>query len=169
MTFYKSPQASLIKLALKGAGFTPPQRLFTDLSVQDAFAKPCDSPHCIADLLAHLDFWQIWVLTAIDGKPLPLPETAAKSWPNVEQSNWPALANTFTQNLERCLSYTNDETLLERKLSPDKKLGFGFNDHSVGSALLEAVAMHNAHHCGQVIVLRRMLKAWPPEGGGVTW
>jgi uncharacterized damage-inducible protein DinB len=31
------------------------------------------------------------------------------------------------------------------------------------------VAQHNAHHLGQVIVLRQMMECWPPPSGSWTW
>ena len=31
------------------------------------------------------------------------------------------------------------------------------------------IANHNAHHLGQVIVLRQMMGQWPPPSGGWTW
>ena len=31
------------------------------------------------------------------------------------------------------------------------------------------VATHNAHHLGQVILLRQLLGAWPPPAGSWTW
>jgi uncharacterized damage-inducible protein DinB len=40
--------------------------------------------------------------------------------------------------------------------------------HTVREALVH-VAMHNAHHLGQVITLRQLLGAWPPPAGSYTW
>jgi len=31
------------------------------------------------------------------------------------------------------------------------------------------VATHNAHHLGQVILLRQLTGAWPPPAGSWTW
>lgn len=31
------------------------------------------------------------------------------------------------------------------------------------------VAQHNAHHLGQVVVLRQLLGVWPPPSGSCTW
>ena len=46
-------------------------------------------------------------------------------------------------------------------------------DHTQLSNSVEAVLwqtlVHNSYHVGQIILLRRLLKAWPPPGGGDTW
>jgi len=31
------------------------------------------------------------------------------------------------------------------------------------------MALHTAHHFGQVVTVRQSLGAWPPPGGGDTW
>jgi len=35
--------------------------------------------------------------------------------------------------------------------------------------VLVHVATHNAHHLGQVILLRQLLGVWPPPSGSWTW
>ena len=34
---------------------------------------------------------------------------------------------------------------------------------------LAIVAQHNSYHLGQIVMLRRVLGAWPPPAGGDTW
>jgi uncharacterized damage-inducible protein DinB len=36
-------------------------------------------------------------------------------------------------------------------------------------AVLWQTAVHNSYHIGQVVILRRMLGAWPPLDGSDTW
>jgi len=36
-------------------------------------------------------------------------------------------------------------------------------------AVLWQMVAHNSYHAGQIALLRRMLGAWPPTGGGDTW
>jgi len=35
--------------------------------------------------------------------------------------------------------------------------------------LLRAMGQHVSYHVGQIALLRRMMGAWPPPGGGDTW
>jgi len=36
-------------------------------------------------------------------------------------------------------------------------------------AVLWQMVAHNSYHTGQIAMIRRMLGAWPPRGGGDTW
>jgi uncharacterized damage-inducible protein DinB len=163
-----SPKGAFIKNLLKGPGFTPPERALSGIAQEQATAKPCDSPHSIADILAHLNFWQSWALSAIDGNPKPMPTKAAEGWVGIPGS-WDDLLKEFLAGLEKAKTLTEDETLLQKPFDPETKIGWGFEKHSVGEVIVDVIAVHNAHHLGQIILLRRMLGAWPPEGGGSTW
>lgn len=169
MDHIESPKGTLIKLLLEGVGFTHPAKAVAELSGAQAMRKPDNSPHSVADILAHMNFWQVFTLAAIAGEPKPVPKKAALGWPAVSEGDWDALVAEFTKGLEQAIRYTEGAELLNRPLSPGKKMGFGFDKNTVGSALTEIIAFHNAHHSGQIILLRRMLDVWPPEGGGMTW
>jgi uncharacterized damage-inducible protein DinB len=163
-----SPKGTLIKHLLQGAGFTPLERAISGLSQEQVTNKPCDSPHSIADILAHLNFWQSWTLAAIKGEHKPMPNKAADGWIGLTGS-WDNLVSEFLKGLGEAKTLTENETLLQKPFDPESKIGWGFEKLSVGEATLDVIAVHNAHHLGQIILLRRMLNAWPPEGGGSTW
>jgi uncharacterized damage-inducible protein DinB len=163
-----SPSGKLIKHLLYGTGFTPLERAINGLTQEQAIAKPCDSPHSIADILAHLNFWQSWALTAIRGEPKSMPAKAADGWVGLTGS-WDELVSGFLKGLEEAKTFTDDEALLQTPFDPEGKIGWGFEKVSIGEAILDVIAVHNAHHLGQIILLRRMLGAWPPQGGGSTW
>jgi uncharacterized damage-inducible protein DinB len=40
--------------------------------------------------------------------------------------------------------------------------------YTVDDALTH-VAQHNAHHLGQIVVIRQALGLWPPPAGSYTW
>ncbi len=163
-----SPKGVFIKNLLNGPGFTPLERALSGLTQEQATTKPCDSPHSIADILAHLNFWQNWAMSAIGGEPNPMPATAADGWVRLTDS-WDDLVKEFLAGLEKAKTLTDDEPLLQQPFDPESKIGWGFEKHSIGEVIVDVIAVHNAHHLGQIILLRRMLGAWPPEGGGSTW
>ncbi len=163
-----SPKGQLIKHILQGPGFTPLERALSGITQEHALVKPNNSPHSIADILAHLNFWQSWAIAAIRGEPKPMPAKAADGWVGLTGS-WEGLVGDFLKGLEEAKALTEDETLLQKPFDPESKIGWGFEKVSVGEAILDVIAVHNAHHVGQIILLRRMLGAWPPEGGGSTW
>ena len=100
--------------------------------------------------------------------PQGFPERAADGWPPVTQ--WEPVRALFLGGIAEAEALTEDAAWLERPLIPAGTSGefFTFAEHSVGSALLD-IALHNAHHLGQVVTLRQLQGRWPPEGGGVTW
>jgi uncharacterized damage-inducible protein DinB len=163
-----SPNGKLIKHILEGPGFTPLTRAISGLTQEQVTAKPCDSPHSISDILAHLNFWQSWALAAVKGEHQPMPAKAADGWIDLTGS-WDNLVGEFFRGLEEAKTLTDDEALLQKPFDPETKIGWGFEKHSIGEAILDVIAVHNAHHLGQIILLRRMMGAWPPEGGGSTW
>jgi uncharacterized damage-inducible protein DinB len=40
--------------------------------------------------------------------------------------------------------------------------------YTVADAMMH-LAQHNAHHLGQIVILRQALGAWPPPEGSFTW
>jgi hypothetical protein len=163
-----SPKGTFIKRLLEGPGFTSPERVLNGLTLEQATAKPNNSPHSIADILAHLNFWQNWAFAAIDGNHQPMPAQAADGWIGLN-GNWDDLVKEFLAGLEKAKTLTENEPLLQQPFDPDIKIGWGFEKHSTGEVIVDVIAVHNAYHLGQIILLRRMLEAWPPEGGGMTW
>jgi uncharacterized damage-inducible protein DinB len=163
-----SPDGKLIKHLLQGQGFTPLERALSGITLEQATSKPGNSPHSIADILAHLNFWQDWALGAVAGVHNPMPAHAADGWVTMK-GNWDDLVKEFLAGLEKAKTLSDDEQLLQKPFDPESKIGWGFEKVSVGEAILDVIAVHNAHHLGQIILLRRMLGAWPPEGGGLTW
>ena len=87
-TLFKIDDRSLLASVLDGEGvFLGPAKILDGLTTDQANAKPHQLPHSIADIVAHLCFWQEWfnacataavanrVLTA-----MPAASRAAKRW-----------------------------------------------------------------------------------------
>ena len=91
--------------------------------------------------------------------------TAAEGWPS--SSEWPEVSARFVGGLERLVQFAESETNVNRRLTPSIEFP-PLAHYTVGDALVH-VANHNAHHLGQVILLRQMMAKWPPPSGGWTW
>ncbi|HEU4741728.1 MAG TPA: hypothetical protein VFS50_09065 [Meiothermus sp.] len=94
--------------------------------------------------------------------PRPVPH-AAEGWPEINPEEWEALRDPFLKNLETAAAF--DEPVLSGPLLEHGWLGW--EKRTVGSALAD-IAVHQAHHLGQLVTLRQLLGAWPEEGG-LTW
>jgi hypothetical protein len=83
---------------------------------------------------------------------------------------WEEARDSFLNGLSEAEVLTEDMGRLEQPFIPSTAPGnpYTVGPHSVGWALLN-LAVHNAHHLGQIVTVRQFLGAWPPAEGGVTW
>lgn len=156
------PSAALLRLLSdEGMEFTPFSRTLRGIDWEVASARPAGDGHTIAEILAHMRYWQSRLLGMIgDGKPRPVPH-AADGWPPVSESEWPELVDSYLAGLEELRRLAADEELLQRPV-------LEASDSTVGYQIVSHFA-HEAHHLGQIILLRRQLGSWPPAGGGDSW
>jgi uncharacterized damage-inducible protein DinB len=157
-----------LKSLLRGAhAYLSPAAALAGLSAADAASRPPNVPHSIAEIVAHMAFWQEWFLDRCDSKAAPSPATAALGWPNVDGEAWDAMRERFDAGFKRALTIAEDESRLAEPIAPPIEMKF-LATYTVGDALTH-VALHNGHHIGQVITLRQLLGAWPPPAGRWTW
>ncbi len=116
------------------------------------------APHTIAEIVAHLHYWQNYTLALARGEPVAQPTHAAEGWPSAQPEDWENLRAAFLVGLAETKQLAR-EADLSRLVRGRDTLGYELTLH----------VMHNAVHLGQVILLRQLLGTWPPEGGGDTW
>jgi uncharacterized damage-inducible protein DinB len=147
--------------------YMPPARILDALSPAHAVGRVPGSPHSIVEIVAHLVFWQAWFLDRITGRPVPMPAGAVLGWPAAGEGEWNRLRDEFVNGLHRAVALA--ETPDERVRRVEPAIEFPpLAEYTVADALTH-LAMHNAHHLGQVVTLRQMLGAWPPPEGSWTW
>lgn len=130
------------------------------LDEEHAAAKPEGWPYSCHEILLHMVYWQDLFLARLEQRPAPLPPTAAAGWPDPGRNRWVDTVGRFGRGLEAAKGHARDDGLDERL--PDWR---GIR-RGEGLAI---VAQHNSYHLGQIVLLRRVLGAWPPPGGGDTW
>lgn len=143
----------------------PPAQMLAGLSEADAESRTGQAPHSIAEIVAHLDFWQNWFLKRCRGEAEPMASSAALGWPGVAPGQWPAIHDRFLAGLQQATELTSGDVRI-RVQPPIEFPPLG--EYTVEDALVH-VAVHNAHHLGQVVLLRQMLGLWPPASGSWTW
>lgn len=152
-----APQA-LERLLEGGGACMPPGRALDGLSADLACRRVEGAPHTVAEIVAHMQFWQAFSAALVRGEGPALPEHAAGGWPAVGPGDWDTVRRAFLSGLAEAKRLARGEDL-SRLVDGQKTVGYE----------LTVNALHNAVHLGQVILLRRMLGAWPPPGGGETW
>ena len=158
-----------IKLLLNGGNaFVNPEELLEDLSAEQATHR-FDRAHTIAEIIAHLRYWQAWFYEGATGSPRTYPTSGDDSWFTVEPEAWEGLRAEFLAGLESVKSLCDDADLLNSPFAKGGIAAGGHDRRTVGTTLLYTVALHNAHHYGQIVTLRQLLGAWPPRAGGKVW
>jgi uncharacterized damage-inducible protein DinB len=141
----------------------PPARALEALSPDEAERRLSGVPHSVAEIVAHLAFWQEWFCDRCAGVSAPMATSAAHGWPAVASGTWPSILERFLSGLERAATMRDPD----RALAPPIEFP-PLAHYSVRDALVH-IAQHNAHHLGQVILLRQMMGRWPPPSGSYTW
>jgi uncharacterized damage-inducible protein DinB len=131
------------------------------LDWETAGREPKNTPFTIFQLLNHMIYWQDYCVGWFKGKEPSPPKHAAEGWPEdaapQDESEWQATVQRFESGLGR----------LEALLS--EKGYFSALDEKTYLEVAHTIGTHNSYHTGQIVLLRRMLGAWPPPGGGFTW
>lgn len=148
------------------AYLAPPQAL-DGLETADAERVPDGTNHSIAEIVAHLDFWQRWFISRCEGVNEGMAATAAEGWPAVTAGSWPEIQARFLESLERAAALATTDASLAAPVDPPIEFP-PLAAYTTRDALVH-IATHNAHHLGQVIVLRQLLGCWPPPAGSWTW
>lgn len=148
--------------------YMPPGRILGDLTEDDVMRRMAPDLNTIANLVAHMDFWQSWFLKRCRGEQAPFAAHAADGWPPVEDGSWVGLRERFLSGLEQAAALSaGGAAVLDARVDP----AFEFppmSHYTVREALVH-LSMHNAHHLGQVITLRQLMGRWPPPDGSWTW
>ncbi|HEX2862991.1 MAG TPA: DinB family protein [Deinococcales bacterium] len=136
--------------------YAPAANILEGLSDGEAETRLPGAPYSIAEIVAHMVFWQDRQAAALETGVFPYDAPhAADGWPSLP---WAEASRRFLAGLERLDGLAGSREALDRAFGEDS-----------GESLLLGVALHNAHHLGQVVTLRRLAGSWPPPSGGETW
>lgn len=128
-----------------------PRRALKGLDPALAARRPPGAPCSPLQLLAHLCRWQELALRALRGERVDWPphQEAAGPEPPPDPGAWERWADRFLDGLEQA-----------------RMLAAGIGPEDEGRLRLVLImALHQSYHLGQLVLLRRMLGAWPREGG----
>jgi len=128
-----------------GADFPPPESILRNVNAEDAAAVPVGFKYSLLTLVEHTDFWQrIW-LGRLTGSKKP---DFRKDWRIPEPSEWPAVRQGFLDRFQEALSVANAEPFVHR-----------LDSDETACRVLTQIAVHNAYHVGQFVLVKRAAKA----------
>jgi hypothetical protein len=156
---------SLREFLIAPIAYQSPDKALDGLSTADAERKIGGASHSIVEIVAHLAFWQDWFHARCRGEARPMVASAAAGWPTVDANSWPAVRSDFLGRLHDLAALAEGD--VAKPVAPSIEFP-PLASYTIGDVLVH-VATHNAHHLGQVIVLRQLLGTWPPPAGSWTW
>jgi uncharacterized damage-inducible protein DinB len=129
-------------------------------------------PHSIGQLVFHMNYWMDYERLRVRGEKPHYPAHNSESFPPApspgDAEEWDRLRQHFAGLLAdfAALAKSSAEQMqrqIETVHEGDKKVA-----GTLEGVLWQMVA-HNSYHVGQIAMIRRMLGAWPPPGGGDSW
>ena len=120
--------------------------------------KPPGAPHTAWELLEHMRIAQ-WDILEFSRNPRhDSPEFPSGYWPRTEA---PPDAKAWDRSVK---AFRADLKAMERLVANRKTDLYARIPHGDGQTILREallVADHNAYHLGQLVLLRKLLRAWP--------
>lgn len=151
-------RAELVALLRGGNAHLPTADTLDGIPFERANERPGGLPYSLWELAYHLWFTQHDILVFVQNPDYPGAEWPSDYWPETDATPeaWDNTCQAFRSDLDRLVALVEDEAtdlLAELAWAP-------------GYTLLREVLLaadHNAHHLGEVIVLRRLLGIWEPQ------
>jgi len=102
------------ELLIETTTHVPPSRAIENVSADEAVRRFSGVSHSMAEILAHMVFWQEWFRRRCEGVGEPIPQKAAEGWPEVHRDTWPALRSRFIDDLELFVKMAESSDLDQR-------------------------------------------------------
>jgi len=133
--------------------FVSPATALSGVEPEDACRPVPGGPHSIAQIVAHMHWWQQRRIAIARGEEPDDFALQIDDWPQVQPEQWEELVGSFLASINELLGLTEDHAAMQRTV---------FGDRNVGSMLVSHTT-HNAYHIGQIVLIRRILGLWPPQ------
>jgi uncharacterized damage-inducible protein DinB len=158
---------------LRGKGaHADPMVCVEDLSHELAARQIEGFPHSIGQLVFHMNYWMDYELRRIRGEKPVYPEHNSESFPPApspaDTQDWKRLRTRFAELLSEFTALASSSPQEMQRQIESAQLGDQKLAGTLEAVLWQMVA-HNSYHTGQIAMIRRILGAWPPRGGGDTW
>ena len=134
-----------LHLLIAGNVFPSPRAVIARIPERDAVVLPVGFKYSIATVVAHADFWQRYWLSPLIGERVP---DIRADWVIPSAGGWKAVREGFLDRFDAILELAARDPFAHRMKS----------DTAAAGRLL-MIAEHNAYHLGQVVLLKRAVRA----------
>jgi hypothetical protein len=134
----------VLKQIWDGDDIPAPKSLLSRMKGVDAAKQLPGAPYSLLTNLAHADFWnRIW-LARLKGEPRP---NMLKDWRVPAAEEFEEIRASFLKTIEEAM-----------KIADKKPFKHEMKDDDAAVRTLHMIAVHTAYHCGQMNLLKRMLR-----------
>jgi uncharacterized damage-inducible protein DinB len=148
---------NLVELLRGGHAHLTPEQALDGLSPELRNVRPANNSHSVWETLEHMRLAQEDILRYTIDDSWVSPDFPAGYWPKetgeLTEEAWKASIDGFFADLEAIIKLVED-----RKLDLTAEIPHGEGQTYLREVLL--VADHNAYHLGQVVQIRKALRAW---------
>jgi uncharacterized damage-inducible protein DinB len=161
-----------LERALAGdSAAAPPSHILEGLDAVLVHRQIEGVPHTIYAELWHVAFWQKISVDWIGGIETPYPAHASEGFPAadiVAAESWEHLCERVFRVLQSAVAAAAAKEKLETLVRCTSRLGTPVRMMTVREQLV-SLAAHNHYHFGRIVLMRQILRAWPPPSGGDSW
>src|SRR6188474_3289291 len=116
---YRADDQNLLTSLLAGEGVhLDPARILDGLTDAQAHTKPGGLPYSIADVVAHICFWQEWFNSCLVSGFTGIPKHSVGGWPSVPVGGWDALRERCVRSIDEAKRLATESTSLAEPLLP---------------------------------------------------
>lgn len=159
-----APPTVLDHVLSAAAVHVAPEHVLDGLDWHHAGIIPLDAPHSIFQITNHAIYWQDLFLRGLSCSDMQGPVQAQDGWPGPQappdEATWHTTVRQYKQGLLQAKEAAQAQDPLQSIPATTQTSRF---------EVLTTLALHNSYHAGQIVLLRRILGAWPPPSGGHTW
>jgi len=163
--------AELEQILIGDAAAAAPAAVLEGLTNEIVHRGIDGAPRTIYEELWHTAFWLELSLDWIRGIETPFPPHDADGFPGddaIRRESWARLRERFLAGLESARAAVQDRERLDQPIRCPSRPGHPVRVMTVREQL-ENMAAHNAYHLGRMVLMRQLLRAWPPPSGGYSW
>lgn len=134
----------------QSAWFASAKSALENLSADEAFWKPNDEIHSVAEILNHLNFYNQKHLRRFKGEDVKRTEKEIAETFLYKSADWNKILDEFNSIMSEWKNLLENAT--EKNLSKF-------------SSVIAHINIHNAYHIGQIVIVRKLHGNWNSEQG----
>lgn len=124
-----------------------------DITNEQAFRKPGEGLHTIAELVHHIVYWRTPLIKRLEGDSTFVASMESDdNWMSMERLQslgWPAIRQHFDASQENLIALLSDQ--------PDSFLDEKFSERYSNEELVQGIIDHDIYHLGQIALIRKMV------------